>query len=214
MDGSQASKQRWMAPLIALALLALALAALFARLGAAPSGSQEKVERCLQRLETARQLHAHAQGASVPLVQLLVAPDRDTRVLLYQRIDAANAAAEKALAELEGLASSPDDRPRLNLLRAARSRYDERYTAAVEEIELTGGPQGALEQFWSGTRVALNELEATTARLVEDETRRLAQERAALAAEESGQRWSVLLLAAALVLAAWAGAAVVKARRP
>ncbi len=214
MVGSQASKQRWIAPLIALGLLALALAALFARLGDAPSGSRELVERCLLRLETARQLHAHAQGASVPLVQLLVAPDRDTRVLLYQRIDAANAAAEKALTELENLGSSPDERQRLGLLRAARSRYDERYTAAVEEIELTGGPQGALEQFWSGTRDALKELEMTTATLMDDETQRLAQERAALVAEESGQRWNLVLLAVALVLAAWAGAAVVKARRP
>ncbi len=206
-------RSRWISPALALALLALTLAALLSRFGALPAGSPEAVERCLQRLEKARALHAHAQGASVPLVQLLVAPDRDTRVPLYQRIDAANAAAEKAVLELEGLSVKPDEHRRLAGLIAARQAYEQRYTAAVEEIELAGA-QGALDQFWGATREALKELETISAGMVEEDSQRLAQERAALAAAENEQRWTLLLLVLALLLAAWAGAAIFKARRP
>ncbi|CAG0957400.1 hypothetical protein BURK2_00544 [Burkholderiales bacterium] len=206
-------RSRWVSPALALALLALTIAALLTRFGALPAGSPESVERCLQRLEIGRALYTHAQGASVPLVQLLVAPDRETRVPLYQRIDAANAAAEKAVLELEGLSVKPDERQRLAGLIAARQAYDQRYTAAVEEIELAG-TKGALDQFWAATRDALKELETFSARLVEEESQRLAQERAALAAAENERRWTLLLFVLALLLAAWAGAAAFKLRRP
>lgn len=213
MNTPQTAMRRWLTPAMAVIFLLLALLALFMRIGAPPAGSQEKVERCLQRLEMARQLHSQAQGASVPLVQLLLAPDRDTRVPLYQRIDAANAAAESALLELQRLSVQSDERARLEQIITQRGRYDERYTAAVEEIELSGA-KGALEQFWSSTRSALNELETTTARLVDDETLRLARERAALETAERDRLWNLALLAAALLLAAWAGASFVHARRP
>ncbi|MBI3149743.1 MAG: MCP four helix bundle domain-containing protein [Betaproteobacteria bacterium] len=213
MNKTPTERRRWIAPASALGLLLLALVALFMRINATPPGSQDRVDRCLQRLEIARQLQSHAQGASVPLVQLLVAPDRDTRVPLYQRIDAANAAAEVALNELTRLTILPEERASLDQLIAKRARYDERYTEAVEEIELAGA-KGALEQFWASTRAALSDLESTTAHLVENETQRLARERAALNSTERDRLWTQLLLLAALLLAAWAGASLVKARRP
>ena len=96
-----------------------------------------------QRVAVAEALQRHAEGATVPLVQLLVTPDREMRVPLYKQIDTANASAESDLAALALLVKAPqekarEEQARVQELLELRARYDERYTAAVEELELSG----------------------------------------------------------------------------
>ena len=156
-----------------------------------------------QRVAVAESLQRHAEGATVPLVQLLVSPDREMRVPLYKQIDIANAAAEGDLAALASLMKSAQDKARLDELLALRARYDERYTAAVEELELSGA-QGALSQFWAPTREALSSMAQASHRLAEQERATLAAQRMTLesfGAETQRLMWVaavVALLAAAL----------------
>lgn len=156
-----------------------------------------------QRVAVAESLQRHAEGATVPLVQLLVTPDREMRVPLYKQIDTANAAAEGDLAALALLMKSMQDKARLDELLALRASYDERYTAAVEELELSGA-QGALSQFWAPTREALSSMAQASRRLAEQERATLATQRMTLethGAETQRLMWvvvAVALLAAAL----------------
>jgi len=98
---------------------------------------------------------------------------------------------------------SAQDKARLDELLALRARYDERYTAAVEELELSGA-QGALSQFWAPTREALASMAQASRRLAEQERATLATQRATLesfGAETQRLVWvvaAVALLAAAL----------------
>jgi methyl-accepting chemotaxis protein len=156
-----------------------------------------------QRVAVAESLQRHAEGATVPLVQLLVTPDREMRVPLYKQIDTANAAAEGDLAALALLVKAPQDKARVQELLELRTRYDERYTAAVEELELSGA-QGALSQFWAPTREALAAMTQASRRLAEQERSTFATQRMTLeshGAETQRLMWVVAvvaLLAAAL----------------
>lgn len=156
-----------------------------------------------QRVAVAESLQRHAEGATVPLVQLLVTPDREMRVPLYKQIDTANAAAESDLAALALLVKAPQEKARVQELLELRARYDERYTAAVEELELSGA-QGALSQFWAPTREALATMTQASRRLAEQERSTLATQRVTLesfGAETQRLMWVVAvvaLLAAAL----------------
>ena len=156
-----------------------------------------------QRVAVAESLQRHAEGATVPLVQLLVTPDREMRIPLYKQIDTANAAAEGDLAALALLVKAPQDKTRVQELLELRTRYDERYTAAVEELELSGA-QGALSQFWAPTREALAAMTQASRRLAEQERSTFATQRVTLenhGAETQRLVWvaaAVALLAAAL----------------
>ncbi len=156
-----------------------------------------------QRVAVAESLQRHAEGATVPLVQLLVTPDREMRIPLYKQIDTANAAAEGDLAALTLLVKASEDKVRVQELLELRARYDERYTAAVEELELSGA-QGALSQFWAPTREALAAMTQVSRRLAEQERSTLATQRVMLenhGAETQRLMWVaavVALLAAAL----------------
>ena len=156
-----------------------------------------------QRVAVAEALQRHAEGATVPLVQLLVTPDREMRVPLYKQIDTANAAAEADLAALALLVKAPQEKARVQELLELRARYDERYTAAVEELELSGA-QGALSQFWAPTREALATMTQASRRLAEQERSTLATQRVTLesfGAETQRLMWVaavIALLAAAL----------------
>lgn len=156
-----------------------------------------------QRVAVAESLQRHAEGATVPLVQLLVTPDREMRIPLYKQIDTANAAAEGDLAALTLLVKASEDKARVQELLELRTRYDERYTAAVEELELSGA-QGALSQFWAPTREALAAMTLASRRLAERERSTLTTQRMTLeshGAETQRLMWVVAvvaLLAAAL----------------
>jgi methyl-accepting chemotaxis protein len=154
-----------------------------------------------QRVAAAESLQRHAEGATVPLVQLLVTPDREMRIPLYKQIDAANAAAEGDLAALALLVKVPqekarEEQARVQELLELRARYDERYTAAVEELELSGA-QGALSQFWAPTREALAAMTQASRRLAEQERSTLATQRVML--ENHGAETQRLMWVAAVV---------------
>jgi methyl-accepting chemotaxis protein len=166
-----------------------------------------------QRVAAAESLQRHAEGATVPLVQLLVTPDREMRIPLYKQIDTANAAAEGDLAALALLVKAPqekarEEQARVQELLELRARYDERYTAAVEELELSGA-QGALSQFWAPTREALATMTQASRRLAEQERSTLATQRVTL--ENHGtetQRLMWVVAAVALLAAALGGLGV------
>ena len=166
-----------------------------------------------QRVAVAESLQRHAEGATVPLVQLLVTPDREMRIPLYKQIDTANAAAEGDLAALALLVKAPqekarEEQARVQELLELRARYDERYTAAVEELELSGA-QGALSQFWAPTREALATMTQASRRLAEQERSTLATQRVTL--ENHGtetQRLMWVVAAVALLAAALGGLGV------
>ena len=157
-----------------------------------------------QRAAVAESLQRHAEGATVPLVQLLVTPDREMRVPLYKQIDTANAAAEGDLAALALLMKSVQDKARLDELLALRASYDERYTAAVEELELSGA-QGALSQFWAPTREALSSMAQASRRLAEQERATLATQRMSLESFSAETQRLIWIAAVATLLAAVLG---------
>ncbi|MCP5268246.1 MAG: hypothetical protein H6943_04300 [Zoogloeaceae bacterium] len=157
-----------------------------------------------QRVAVAESLQRHAEGATVPLVQLLVTPDREMRVPLYKQIDAANAAAEADLAALTMLVKTPQDKARIQELLELRARYDERYTAAVEALELSGA-QGALSQFWAPTRDALAGMTQASRHLAEQERSTLAAQRVTLESFSTETQRLVWVAAAVGLLAAALG---------
>ncbi|WP_434515532.1 hypothetical protein AB6Q56_02015 [Dechloromonas sp. ARDL1] len=127
----------------------------------------------VRRVAIAESLLKHAKDASAPVVQLLLASEREQRVRLYTQIDRANAAADEDLKMLATLGVQPDTRWRAEMLSEQRMNYDARYTAAVEEIERSGA-QEALAQFWTGTRDALGGLVKASEGVVGEEQRALA----------------------------------------
>jgi len=105
------------------------------------------------RVTLAESLQRQAQGAALPLLQLLVTPEREQRVPLYTQMDAANAAADDALVKLQSV-SGEDDKTSLAQLAAQRERYGDLFRETVEQIEISG-PQGARQHFAEKTRPAL-----------------------------------------------------------
>ncbi len=148
--------------------LALAFAILLLQLLAVAGFSldqmvrQEAVTRSIVnelavRVALADQLQRQAQGAALPLLQLLVTERREDRVPLYARMDAANNAADTALASLRKVNEDPADKVVLEQLVALRASYGDLFRETVEQIEL-GGPASALAHFNSKTQPALGRL--------------------------------------------------------
>lgn len=193
---------------------ALLLVLLLAIAGTAVSQLREQaavtrgiVDDTARRLSLAEALQRHAQGAALPLLQLLVTSDRDLRVPLYQEIDRENAAADKVLDALAGYMTGPADKTQVEALRTLRQRYGERFTATVEEIELSG-PQTAISHFRAHAGAALGELLAASGTLVQREQHAMQAARTAMDAAVSTSRtlvFGISGLAIALgVFLAWA----------
>lgn len=157
------------------------------------------------RVQKAEALLVQVRKSSAALVQLLVAPDRETRVPLYQQIDAANAESAKLLASLAGETRPAATQAPLAELAALREGYEVAYTSSVEEIELNGA-QGALAQFWSATREAQGKLEGGVTRLLGAERALLEEQQSALASARRASETSTLILAAVAGVAALSGA--------
>lgn len=105
------------------------------------------------RVSLAESLQRQAQGAALPLLQLLVTSERTQRIPLYTQMDAANAEADDALAKLQSV-SDRYDQTSLAQLAAQRERYGDLFRETVEQIEISG-PQGARQHFAEKTRPAL-----------------------------------------------------------
>lgn len=201
---TQAAASRFLAALALLAALVAAAVWAVVPMLSAGSASGTLLETQARRVAVAEALQRHAQAAAVPLVQLLVSPDREMRVPLYKKIDEENAAADLALSELSSMMSTPQDKLRLDKVQALRARYDELFTASVEEIELAGA-QGALAQFWGKTKDASAALVQGSVSLLEQERALLAEARTASAAAEKELWLRAAAVAAAVVLAALLG---------
>ncbi|GAB2181670.1 hypothetical protein DLREEDagrD3_18930 [Denitratisoma sp. agr-D3] len=147
----------------------------------------------------AETLQRQAQGAALPLLQLLVTPEREQRVPLYGQMDAANAAADEALAKLQS-ASSGEDKAQLEQLASQRDRYGDLFRETVEQIEI-GGPQSARQHFAGKTRPALEALLLTGGDLV---ARQHASMQQALVEQDAAagrtRQFMALLTASAVIL--------------
>lgn len=159
------------------------------------------------RVALAEELQRHAQGAALPLLQLLVTPEREQRVPLYKQMDEENAAADTALAALTKVSPGATAQQRLNQLAGLRRTYADLFRETVEQIELSG-PQGAREHFVTKTQGALRALLAASAALVKDEHQAMQTGREAL--EQAVARAHALVIAISLAavllgaLLAWA----------
>lgn len=199
------SPRRFLAAFLLLAaLMAVAVWAVVPML-AAGSASGSALDTQIRRVAMAESLQGHAQAASVPLVQLLVTPDREMRVPLYKKIDEENAAADRALNELASMTGTPQEKARLDEVLALRARYDEFFTASVEEIELAGA-QGALSQFWGKTKESLSALAQGSAHLLAQERATLAELRVTAASAERELWLRAAASATVVLLAALLGA--------
>ena len=156
-------------------------------------------EQSLQ-VALAETLQRQAQGAALPLLQLLVTQEREQRVPLYGQMDAANAAADDALTKLRATRSSGDEKAQLDQLAAQRERYGDLFRETVEQIEI-GGPNSARQHFAEKTRPALAALLQTGGELVARQHEAMQQ---ALAEQDAAARQTrqlmVLLTVTAVVL--------------
>ncbi|MCX7176173.1 MAG: methyl-accepting chemotaxis protein [Proteobacteria bacterium] len=192
--------------LLLLMLIAVAAFAL-AQMERQSSVTRVIVDEQSQRVSLAEELQHHAQGAALPLLQLLVTQDRDQRIPLYKQMDDANNAADDALAKLIKASPSAEDKRLLDALAAQRGSYRDLFRETVEQIEL-GGPQGAREHFAGKTQPALMQLLKTSAALVAQQHQAMQAGREAL--EQAVARAHILVIAISVVaillgiLLAWA----------
>jgi len=109
------------------------------------------------RVSLAEALQRHAQAAALPLLQLLVTPERDKRIPLYKQMDDENAAADNALDQLLKATSNSEDKMALDTLAKLRGSYADLFRETVEQIEISG-TQMARQHFVEKTQPALLDL--------------------------------------------------------
>ena len=109
------------------------------------------------RVSLAESLQRHAQGAALPLLQLLVTPERDKRIPLYKQMDDENAAADNALDQLLKATINAEDKMALDTLAKLRGSYADLFRETVEQIEISG-TQMARQHFVEKTQPALLDL--------------------------------------------------------
>jgi methyl-accepting chemotaxis protein len=186
---------------ILLLLLAVAAFAL-TQMNRQSAVTRSIVDEQSLRVSLAEELQRHAQGAALPLLQLLVTHDREQRVPLYAKMDAANAAADATLAKLIQASPKDTDRPRLDKLVTLRKSYADLFQETVEQIELSGA-QTARTHFSTKTEPALMMLLNFSGEMVAHEHQAMQQQRGALEQAVSQARILVSGIAAlALVLGA------------
>lgn len=182
--------------LLALLLLIAVVAA--TRMQAQAGVTQAIVDGQARRLSHAEALQRHAQAAALPLLQLLVTDEREARVALYQRIDRENAAAATEFDALAALFGATGKVP-LDTLKGLRERYAERFTATVEEIELSG-PKAGLRHFRAETETALDALLQASVALVERERAAMQEARSAMEQTVADSRRLLASIAGAAIL--------------
>jgi methyl-accepting chemotaxis protein len=148
------------------------------------------------RVSLAEQLQRHAQGAALPLLQLLVTAQREQRIPLYKLMDDENHAADAALEQLGKQNNSASEQQQLAALAALRGNYADLFRETVELIEISGTP-AASQQFASQTQGALQALLQASAALVERQHQAMQAGRAEL--EQALARAQTLVLAISLL---------------
>ena len=188
----------------ALMLLLLLVVAGFASL---QMNEQKEVMRRIiteqvQRESLAEDLERNAQGATVPLLQLLLTQDREQRIPLYKAIDDANARVDQ---DLQALVNSQPDaagRSELDSLSTVRTTYGGLLRETVEQIELAG-PASAYTHFSTKTQAALRQLLAGSAAMVSHQQQ--AMQAAQQQLESALQRTQWVLIAISLLALALGG---------
>ncbi|BEV72466.1 methyl-accepting chemotaxis protein [Paludibacterium sp. THUN1379] len=159
--------------------LALAFAVLLALLllvaGQALSQMQQQqmvtrqiVDQQAVRLSLAEDIQRHAQGAALPLLQLLLTKEQAQRIPLYKQMDEANAAVDQSLARLVKSDDEPMDKTLIDALVSQRASYADLFHETVIQIEVQG-PEGALAHFVAKTQPALQSVLAASTALVDKE---------------------------------------------
>ncbi len=160
------------------------------------------VDEQVKRVSMAEELQRQAQGAALPLLQLLVTQDRDKRIPLYKQMDDANNAADMVLGELVGAGGTALDMGLLQRLKVQRESYRDVFRETVEQIEISG-PDVARDHFASKTQPALMELLKTSGEVVSGQHAAMQAAREMLDQTSSDARRLVIgISVAALVLGA------------
>ena len=140
----------------------------------------EVINKQTLRVSLAEGIQRNALQAALPLLQLLVTPERDKRVPLYKEMDDANERMNQSMKGLLDGSSPGADRDRIELLASSRLAYKALALDMLEQIEVSG-PESARDQFVAKTQPSLNTLLSKASELVVQQHASMAAAQEALA---------------------------------
>lgn len=150
---------------ILLALLLLVAGLALSQMQQQQAVTRQIVDQQAERLSLAEDIQRHAQGAALPLLQLLLTKEQAQRVPLYKQMDDENAAVDQSMAKLVKSDEEPMDKSLIDALVTQRASYADLFHETVIQIEVQG-PQGALAHFVAKTQPALQAVLAASSLLV------------------------------------------------
>ena len=153
----------------------------------------------VRRVFLAQSANQHAQAAAICLLKILQTPEREKRVPLYAEMDADNAAAQVAIAELGRNMAMPAVQAEIDRILALSKTYADVFQETVELVELSG-PQKAHQHFQDNTGIALAALLTATQNLVTKHQMMTQSEVERLRGDTASARLLVILLAAGAFL--------------
>lgn len=158
------------------------------------------IDEEVRRVILAQSANQHAQAAAICLLKILQTPEREKRVPLYAEMDADNAAAQQAVAELGSKALMPAIQAEIDRILGLSKTYADLFQETVELVELSG-PTAAHQHFQAQTSVALASLLNATRALVTRHQTMTQQEVEQLRRDTASARLLVILLSIGAFLA-------------
>ncbi len=157
------------------------------------------VDEQVLRLSLAESLQHHAQGAAVPLLQLLVTTEREQRIPLYKQMDDENNAADAVLTQLKTASEHANNPELLTRLHTLRNDYRDVFRDTVEQIELNGTEEARVH-FAQKTQPAMLALLRASADLVSAEQQTMQSHLKQLEQDVTHAQTMMLLIAASAAL--------------
>ena len=158
------------------------------------------IEQDAERARLAGTINLQAESVAGRLLLLFIVEEREQRVVLYRDLDARNQAIDDAMAQLQGLAHSDEERQMLARLAQLRADYQARLQETVEALEL-GSVAKARAMMAGDTRAALERLLALTSDMEATQQASMVQRQARVVAITENSTLIVLALGAAALLA-------------
>jgi diguanylate cyclase (GGDEF)-like protein len=169
--------------------------------------SREVAESSLRQVLLARRAERAAQAGAQALHALFLLDRRDDRVAVYRQIDEAAVEERAALAALVGDNAALRDRPLIDRVSRARSRFDAAFQRTVERVELdvAGARPTMVQETLPALRDFLGTLDALVMRKSDEANATIA----GIRAQQARSRDQVLWLAGLAVLVALSGAFII-----